>query len=130
MPTNRAWMYKKNDREGFLSGDYIVAMDGFLDPAYANEGDVERKTMPDGIVLRIRCPCAKCQNLRYTERDEVRLHLMKYGFMPDYTIWWAHSENYCHTYHQDVGQSSNLIVDHNEGYVEMVNDYMVHEGMM
>ena len=92
MSTDRGWMYKKNDRQGYLRVDYIVAMDSFLDYAYAKEGIVEKKPTRDGIVLRIRCPCRKCQNLRYKERDDVRLHLMKHGFMPDYTIWWAHGE--------------------------------------
>lgn len=94
MSTDRGWIYRKNDSEGFLSKDYVIAMDGFLDIAFANEGHVEKKTTCDGIVFRIRCPCSKCRNLHYRERDEVRLHLMKYGFMPDYTIWWAHGEIY------------------------------------
>ena len=108
-------MYKKNVSRGCLSRDFVIALDGFLNFAYANEGIVERKTTRDGIVLPIRCPCSKCKNTHYRERDDVKLHLMKYGFMPDYTMWWAHGENYCHSYHQDVGQSSNPIVDHNEG---------------
>lgn len=124
-------MYKKNDRQGILRRDYIVAMDSFLDYAYANEGTVENKPMRDEIVLRIRCPCRKCQNLRYKERDDVRLHLMQHGFMSDYTIWWAHGETYYYAPHQDVGQSSTPVpvVDHNEGYVEMVNDHMIHDDM-
>ncbi|KAJ9539492.1 hypothetical protein OSB04_032225 [Centaurea solstitialis] len=129
MSTNREWMYKKNDNQGCLSRGFVNALEGFLDFAYANEGTVERKTMRHGIVLRIRCPCSKCQNTHHRERDDMKSHLMKYGFMLGYTMWWAHGETYHHTYHQDVGQSSNPIVDHNEGYVEMVNDQMVHDGM-
>lgn len=122
-------MYRKNDSRGCLSRDFVNALDGFLNFAYANESIVESHSTRDGIVLRIRCPCSKCKNTHHRERDDVKLHLMKYGFMPDYTMWWAHGENYYHAYHQDVGQSSNPIANHNEGYVEMVNDYMVHEGM-
>ncbi|KAJ9542960.1 hypothetical protein OSB04_029466 [Centaurea solstitialis] len=124
----REWMYRKNDSHGRHSRDYVSSLDGFLDFAYANEGIVERKTTRDGIVFRIRCPCSKCKNTHHKERDGVKLDLMKYGFMPDYTKWWADGETYYHAY-QDVGQSSNLIVNNNEGYVEMVNDYMVHEGI-
>ncbi|KAJ9562235.1 hypothetical protein OSB04_007395 [Centaurea solstitialis] len=122
-------MYKKNDHQGFLRVDYVAALDSFLDYAYAKEGVVKKKPTRNRIVLHIRCPCRKCQNSCYRERDDVRLHLMKNGFMPDYTTWWGHGETYYYVPHEDVGQSSTPIVDHNEGYVEMVNDQMMHEGM-
>ncbi|XP_024964408.1 uncharacterized protein LOC112504697 [Cynara cardunculus var. scolymus] len=123
-------MYRKNDDRGALSRTYVRHLEGFLDIAYANEDYVERTTTHDGIVFHIRCPCSKCRKEACREREDVKLHLMKYGFMPDYIIWWGHGETFSlHASHQDVGQSSNPIVDHNEGYFQMVNDHMVHDAM-
>ncbi|XP_024964686.1 uncharacterized protein LOC112504965 [Cynara cardunculus var. scolymus] len=130
MSTDRGWMYRKNDDRGALSRTYVRHLEGFLDIAYANEDYVERATTRDGIVFHIRCPCSKCRNEAYREREDVKLHLLKFGFMPDYTIWWGHGETFSlHVYHQDVGQSSNPIVDHNERYFQMVNDHIVHDAM-
>ena len=103
-------MYKKNDSRGCLSRDFVIALDGFLNFAYANEGIVERKTTRDGIVLRIRCPCSKCKNTHYRERDDVKLHLMKYGFMPDYTMWWAHHKTRLRDIHWRLARAAGNLM--------------------
>ena len=32
------------------------------------------------------------RNCLTKQRDDVMLHLQQYGFIPNYTIWWAHGE--------------------------------------
>lgn len=102
-----------------------MALEGFLDFAFSNERHVERKTMGDGVVFRIRCPCSKCKLIHHRERDEVKLHLMKKCFMPHDTTWWAHGEIDNPSPH--VGQSSSPIED--AGCTQMVFDHMLQDAM-
>jgi len=42
---------------------------------------------------KIKCPCTKkCLNRPYQEVEVVKLHLAKFGFIPDYRLWVRHSE--------------------------------------
>lgn len=111
-------MYEITDNEGFLSRDYCNQLEGFLDFAFSNERSVERKRIGDEIMFRIRCPFSKCRLLYYRERDEVNLHLMRSGFMPDYTIWWAHGESFNAVQH--VGQTSNKGFSHKGYFVNVL----------
>ena len=118
---DRAWMYERLDNEGYLSSVYCDSLRGFLDFAFSNKEYVERKTMGTDIVLRIRCPCRKCKNRHYTVRDDVELHLLQHGFVPDYWTWWAHGER--NVTYPHVGQSSNPIEDDDvDGCTQMVLD--------
>ncbi|GLT27772.1 hypothetical protein SLA2020_027450 [Shorea laevis] len=40
----------------------------------------------------IRCPCSKCGNLPYQNKVTITEHLLNYGFMDAYSVWWAHGE--------------------------------------
>ncbi|KAK9083134.1 hypothetical protein Scep_029605 [Stephania cephalantha] len=40
----------------------------------------------------IRWPCTQCSNTDSRTREEVRLHLTKYGMMQNYTFWYHHGE--------------------------------------
>ncbi|KAJ9556176.1 hypothetical protein OSB04_010790 [Centaurea solstitialis] len=90
--TDRRWMLKRWNSEGYLKEDYCDKLRDFLDFAFSNEENVERYAKNEETVLRIKCPCCRCKNAHYAERDDVNLHLLKYGFMRDYTTWWAHGE--------------------------------------
>ncbi|GJZ92640.1 tetratricopeptide-like helical domain, DYW domain protein [Tanacetum coccineum] len=40
----------------------------------------------------IICPCLRCCNDELLEVEEVHDHLLRYGFLPGYTIWTIHGE--------------------------------------
>ena len=42
---------------------------------------------------KIRCPCSKCRNMNYILPEEVKVHLYRKGFVPDYWYWTCHGEN-------------------------------------
>ncbi|XP_075088329.1 uncharacterized protein LOC142170337 [Nicotiana tabacum] len=65
------------------SKEYIEGVQSFLDFAYSY-GD------PQGE--EIQCPCAKCCNIRWTQRNVVYDHLICYGFVQGYTRWINHGE--------------------------------------
>ncbi|GJX21612.1 tetratricopeptide-like helical domain, DYW domain protein [Tanacetum coccineum] len=46
------------------------------------------------VVIRgsIICPCLRCCNDELLEVEEVHDHLLRYGFLPGYTIWTIHGE--------------------------------------
>ena len=41
---------------------------------------------------RIICPCSRCQNNLLHEDSMVKSHLLRYGFIENYTIWKFHGE--------------------------------------
>ena len=51
------------------------------------------KYMKENGQNALLCPCSRCQNLkRWKDVGDVELHLSRYGFMRDYTIWIWHGE--------------------------------------
>ena len=112
-------MYRRNNKHGYLSHDYCIAVDGFLDFAFSNQRFVERKTVGPDIVFRIKCPCSRCKILKYKNRDEVKLHLCNYGFVADYTTWWAHGES-ASVFQHEVGCSNRMEDDKVDGCTRMV----------
>ncbi|KAJ8618955.1 hypothetical protein MRB53_015141 [Persea americana] len=58
----------------------------FLDYAYSHPECVNGQN-------KIRCPCLKCKNVNYMDRDMVAYHLLVKGFMNNYEdCWWAHGQ--------------------------------------
>ncbi|KAK1408354.1 hypothetical protein QVD17_40065 [Tagetes erecta] len=122
--TDRQWMKKKINSDGYYNMKYCENLNLFLDFAYSNETAVDRRVTKHGrIVYEIKCPCFKCQNVFYSSREKVHKHLLKNGFMDNYTTWHAHGETSIH----EVGQSSNTMEvdadaddDYDNGYRRMV----------
>ncbi|XP_057794760.1 uncharacterized protein LOC131011035 [Salvia miltiorrhiza] len=56
----------------------------FLDFAYSSKEKGET----------IRCPCKKCNNVLFQNRNNVEDHIFKYGFIKSYVIWVLHGEEY------------------------------------
>ncbi|GAU45841.1 hypothetical protein TSUD_175400 [Trifolium subterraneum] len=52
----------------------------------------------------IRCPCAVCQCRRIHSEDDIKYHLERKGFQPNYLIWTSHGE----TFPSDQGASSSV----------------------
>jgi hypothetical protein len=42
----------------------------------------------------IRCPCKRCKNKKFLDRDVVTMHLLQKGFIEKYMCWYAHEEPY------------------------------------
>ncbi|GAU43465.1 hypothetical protein TSUD_141030 [Trifolium subterraneum] len=58
------------------------------------------------VVLRaggIRCPCASSKCRRFHSEEDIKVHLRKKGFQPNYWIWTSHGE----TFPSDQGASSS-----------------------
>ena len=120
---DRGWMYRRMDNDGYLSSDYCIAVDEFLNFAFSQQRSVERKIVGRDVVLRIKCPCRSCKIKHYKERDDVKLHLCQYGFIADYTTWWAHGERESRFQHE--GQCSNTMEDDEvDGCTRMVLEAM------
>ncbi|KAK1406439.1 hypothetical protein QVD17_41737 [Tagetes erecta] len=125
--TNRQWMKKKTNSDGYCNMKYCENVNLFLDFAYSNETTIDRRVTKHGkIVYEIKCPCFKCQNAFYSRREKVQKHLLKNAFMDNYTTWHAHGETSIH----EVGQSSNTMEvdaaddDDDNAYRRMVLDSM------
>ncbi|KAL0395064.1 UNVERIFIED_CONTAM: hypothetical protein Slati_4472600 [Sesamum latifolium] len=41
---------------------------------------------------KIRCPCKKCNNVYYQNRDDVEADLLQYGILQNYVTWVLHGE--------------------------------------
>ena len=82
----RSWMYNRllPGRKGYTD-EFVKGVEDFIlfacqRPYFESEGT-------------IRCPCCKCKNQRYLTTDEVKLHLYKTGFVPNYWYWTSHGES-------------------------------------
>ncbi|XP_076885659.1 uncharacterized protein LOC143535231 [Bidens hawaiensis] len=122
--TDRTWMYKRTNSDGSSILEYYNNLNKWLDFVYSNENVVDRRvTKRHKIVLDIKCPCLRCQNGIYIDRETVQKHLLTKGFMPLYYTWCEHGETSTH----NVGQSSTVrevVSDDNDGCRQMVIDSM------
>ena len=79
--------YKVMDKEWTkfprFSQEYINGVTQFLDFSYTNG-------RPQGD--EILCPCAKCKNLYWKTRDNIKDHLIAKGFLKGYDVWLHHGE--------------------------------------
>ncbi|XP_073295278.1 uncharacterized protein [Primulina huaijiensis] len=87
MNINKAWMYARLDN-GFITEEYMNGVEDFVNFA---------KSHPECMSGdKLRCPCAqrKCRNTIFHDEDTVKVHLGKYGFIPNYYNWYVHGEPY------------------------------------
>lgn len=87
MRPDRAWMYNRlqPSKRGFTT-EFLKGIDEFLQFA--------RTQLDFTSGGKIRCPCSKCRNRWFIDVDNVKLHLCKKGFLPDYYQWHCHGEPY------------------------------------
>ncbi|XP_057770744.1 uncharacterized protein LOC130990533 [Salvia miltiorrhiza] len=111
MSENREWMYRRFLSDGALNPDFQRGLQGFID--YANS----RRDLMDGE--KIRCPCRKCDNIRFHTKNNVQYHIAKNGFVRDYHIWRFHGEIEMATteYHNFEEEEAN-----EDNYQNMVMD--------
>ncbi|KAK4275878.1 hypothetical protein QN277_018892 [Acacia crassicarpa] len=87
VPENRRWMYNRIDpRTKWVTADFEKGVEEFL--AYALQSPFSQKSG------QIRCPCVKCKCRPHLILDEVKVHIYKWGFMPDYYTWSKHGAGY------------------------------------
>src|SRR5438132_711897 len=78
------WMYKVSRLEPL----YLDKVEVFLEAA---QKDARNKQL-----VEIKCPCRDCKNFMLfplAQLSTVRGHLVRRGFMEDYTCWTKHGEN-------------------------------------
>ncbi|CAK8538606.1 unnamed protein product [Lathyrus sativus] len=76
-------MDKEWTKKNCASKEYQNGLDSFLDYAY---------TKGKPRVKEILCPCANCYNSNWFTRNEVRNHLIAFGFQKGYDVWVRHGE--------------------------------------
>ncbi|GAU10287.1 hypothetical protein TSUD_422620, partial [Trifolium subterraneum] len=85
--TDRSWMYDRHDhgkRSGQVKEVFKLGVELFITTVKQNP-----------IVIReggLRCPCAVCQCTRMGREDDIRKHLYRKGFQPNYWVWSSHGE--------------------------------------
>ncbi|XP_038975417.1 uncharacterized protein LOC120106535 [Phoenix dactylifera] len=84
MPFDRNWMYHRLCENGYIRAEFCDGVKGFLEFAFTQleycSGD------------KIRCPCIRCDNQKFLDRDTINIHLLRKGFTLGYSTWFAHGE--------------------------------------
>ncbi|PWA68561.1 ulp1 protease family, C-terminal catalytic domain-containing protein [Artemisia annua] len=79
---DRKWMYSMNINDP----EFVNGVQSFLIAAESNrvaKGDIE-----------IYCPCSQCKNfVPYNNIKAIEYHLLKFGFVCNYTCWSEHGES-------------------------------------
>ncbi|KAK1351544.1 hypothetical protein POM88_054231 [Heracleum sosnowskyi] len=109
---DRSWMARrKSSTEIGATTEFRASCQVFLDYAYSNRECVNDKN-------QIRCPCWKCKNVNYQDRDIVNFHLLVNSFMRNYEeYWWAHGQK------RDGGITINNAGSSTYRMNEMVHDF-------
>ena len=105
----RSWMYNRllPGRQGYTDA-FLNGVEEFVSFACQQE-DLSNE--------KIRCPCSKCKNLKYLIPEEVKVHLYKKGFIPDYWYWICHGEtdpNLISSFNTNPSSSSTTQIGSNE----------------
>jgi len=80
MGDDRSAMYSGWREGGGHTREWGEITKAFLQHAFAGKARV------------VECPCEERGNHRYFPKDDVQLHLCKFGFMLDYLVWRGHGE--------------------------------------
>lgn len=97
---NRSWMYPSSKKGRFLP-EFMEWITSFIHFAI---GDANL-----GEYSEMKCPCAECNNCRSSNPNVLAVHLINYGFVPNYHIWYYHGESFPF---DDAGTSSSGGHDH------------------
>ncbi|KAJ8630422.1 hypothetical protein MRB53_023745 [Persea americana] len=109
--SDRSWIgQRKSSAQIGATTKFRTGCQVFLDYAYSHPECVNGQN-------KIRCPCLKCKNVNYMDRDMVAYHLLVKGLMNNYEdCWRAHGQR----------RDSGITQVHNPGSsTHRMND-MVH----
>ena len=95
MDNRSEWMYRMKRMEP----QYLVHVRKFIAVAKAHRESLNRTTTI--------CPCSHCMNMRAHVHSEVQSHLIRFGFIKDYTVWTFHDEKVDVTGGASGGNSSS-----------------------
>ncbi|XP_065857931.1 uncharacterized protein [Euphorbia lathyris] len=98
---DRMWMYNRLMSNGRVNSQFIKGVAEFVDFAIAKPAFMSGQ--------HIQCPCTRCVNRCFQDPNECKVHLYRYGFIPNYFEWFTQGETY--------GNSSSTQVD------DLVDDY-------
>ncbi|KAI3463623.1 hypothetical protein Pfo_020286 [Paulownia fortunei] len=59
---------------------------------------------------KIRCPCKKCNNVYYQNRDDVEADLFEYGIVKHYVTWVLHGMKCCELRRKDRPDLDSVIL--------------------
>ncbi|XP_017974538.1 PREDICTED: uncharacterized protein LOC108661599 [Theobroma cacao] len=90
MSGDRSWMYCRL-QNGFITTEFVNGVTEFINFACSKTTFMWKN--------KIRCPCTRCSNNKFLDKDKVTEHILNRGFTGAYTIWSLHRKH-------DVGQSS------------------------
>ncbi|XP_070013433.1 uncharacterized protein [Nicotiana sylvestris] len=76
---NRNYPNRRGLREDFVEGVEDFVRQAMSLPPYIKEGV-------------IRCPCVKCDCMKFGKPEEVKVHLYMVGFIANYFVWTNHGE--------------------------------------
>lgn len=113
MNSDRTWTYRRPSG-GYLNPEFIKGVGEFIEYATSQiecmGGD------------RLKCPCIRksCQNTIFLPINDVKLHLHRRGFVPNYHTWYLHGEK-----EDDVVESSG---NHLDGTNDDVYDNVFEHG--
>ncbi|WJX18491.1 hypothetical protein P8452_08285 [Trifolium repens] len=101
-----------------------------MDRSWIGVEEFVNKTMEQPQFLShgvIRCPCVNCKCIDLKTPREVKHHLYKYGFLPNYYIWTEHGEEDQDVDLEDLGGHFSGgedvgVEDQFEAMNEMLND--------
>lgn len=107
---DRQWMYRRVC-DGFVTQEFYDGITIFVNFAFS-------QALP---VTVVRCPCVKCDNRKFQNKEVILEHLLRKGFTSDYFRWIYHGE--AGTEETSLPESSHNNVSANP-YREMLMDAM------
>ena len=86
IPSHRKWIDNKcNPRRGGIIAEFYQGIDEFIQFASTHESFIR-------LEGKLKCPCIKCECLRFKLVNEVKRDICKHGFMKHYYYWTHHGE--------------------------------------
>nr|XP_027186018.1 uncharacterized protein LOC113784049 [Cicer arietinum] len=99
---SRSWVYDRlYVQRGGLKPAFAKGVEEFITKAISRNQFVK-----DG---GIRCPCHNCMCSSILSASEVKLHLYRFGFQPNYWYWTEHGEESPHIDPENIPSSSGNI---------------------
>ena len=108
---DREWMYTGRVTRASMTDEWIEKTNEVLEEAWVHA---------EGSSF-MWCPCSSCGNQKRKTKKVMGEHLVKYGFMPDYTRWIFHGE--AHRMRDKVVSQRIDECDAAVGIGDMLDDY-------
>ena len=112
---DRDWMYGS----ARYKTPFLVEVSKFIDVARAHAASLGRK--------EIICPCVDCKNKKvFTVPEEIKSHLVKRGFTPDYKVWCHHGELADEKFEDRQQENNDIEIDIPENFGFDLDEMLRH----